>query len=444
MTAAQPPRPIYKRPEDSLDADDPFVGDSFGRRALARRLTTFVERMPDGAVVSIDAPWGEGKTWFGRRWSAQLALDGYRTAYVNCFQLDHIEDPFLIVAGELLEVARKRQAKSTKLLSAGKKLGAALLPTASKLAIGAAGHWLVGDAEAFGSAAKAVAASQESAGASIEKFVGKRLEKYEADKQTVAGFRSALAELAAEEDKPIVVFIDELDRCRPDFAIRMVERVKHFFDVPRIVFVLLMNRTQLAAAARGVYGPAVDADAYLAKFIQVSLTLPKARSATIHSEDDNRKHLASTLAAYGLSTSTHSAADFIQVFGVFATAFDLSLRDIERAVVLFSISGSGNHLWELAWPIALKLARPELFARLRAGETAVHEEASSLAKLLLEKETGIENVLKAWRVLHASGSTGFSQLDDESGDSNIFGRNVRDLRSHFARAFGTLDLEVES
>lgn len=105
MNAPTREQPLYRRPADPTNAERPFEDDLFARRKLADRLTAFVDRLPDGAVIAIDAPWREGKTWFGRHWHAQLVAAGYRTAYIDCFQRDHIEDPFLMIAGELLEMA---------------------------------------------------------------------------------------------------------------------------------------------------------------------------------------------------------------------------------------------------------------------------------------------------------------------------------------------------
>jgi len=59
--------------------------------------------------------------------------------------------------------------------------------------------------------------------------------------------------------------VDELDRCRPDFALGLLERIKHLFDVEGIAFVLLVNRSQIEGYIRTVYGNA-DAEAYLLKF----------------------------------------------------------------------------------------------------------------------------------------------------------------------------------
>ena len=52
----------------------------------------------------------------------------------------------------------------------------------------------------------------------------------------------------------MVFIIDELDRCRPDFAIRLIERIKHFFDISKIVFVLVIDKTQFSKVICHNYG----------------------------------------------------------------------------------------------------------------------------------------------------------------------------------------------
>lgn len=443
-TGSAQPQPLYKRPIEPTKVERPFEGDLFARKKLAERLTGFLTRLPDGAVIAIDAPWGEGKTWFGRHWHAQLVADGYRAAYIDCFQRDHVEDPFLMVAGELLEMAKAGQPAARRaLMKAGKKLGAALLPAAAKFALNAAGHWAVGNAQLGEDVAKATQSMEESAASSLEKFVSKRLEDYEADKKSVGGFRKALADMAAEGEKPVVVFVDELDRCRPDFAVRTVERIKHFFGVPRVVFVLLMNRRQLVAAIEGVYGPRVEADAYLGKFVQLSLALPKNVSIDIHAEDDNRKHCEATLARYGFPRSD-ATSEFTSLFGVLATCFELSLRDIERGVILFSIAQPVTAFaMEFAWPIALKLKKPDLFRRLLSDEAAAHGEAYKLAADLAKGESGVDRVLTFLAELHNCGSTGFKNpLPQEQAEMMGAMTRIRGPKAMLQTLFRRVDLSV--
>lgn len=68
--------------------------------------------------------------------------------------------------------------------------------------------------------------------------------------------------------------IDELDRCRPSYAVELLEIAKHIFAADRIVFVLAINRDQLAHAVKALYGIEFDAEAYLRRFFDLDFHLP--------------------------------------------------------------------------------------------------------------------------------------------------------------------------
>lgn len=69
--------------------------------------------------------------------------------------------------------------------------------------------------------------------------------------------------------------IDELDRCRPDFALSLLEVVKHFFSVKGVQFVLGVRLEALEESRWHRYGPNTDAGLYLQKFLHLRLSLPE-------------------------------------------------------------------------------------------------------------------------------------------------------------------------
>ncbi|WP_292455784.1 P-loop NTPase fold protein [Methylibium sp.] len=82
--------------------------------------------------------------------------------------------------------------------------------------------------------------------------------------ECLAKFREELQAVIAEIRKKnergnLIVFIDELDRCRPTFAIELLERIKHLFDVPNIVFVLSIDKSQVEVSTSSVYGVGINA-----------------------------------------------------------------------------------------------------------------------------------------------------------------------------------------
>ena len=77
------------------------------------------------------------------------------------------------------------------------------------------------------------------------------------------------------DDRPLVIGIDELDRCRPSYAIEMLELAKHLFAVDHVVFALAVNRSELAHSVKVLYGQDFDAARYLRRFFDLDFRLPQ-------------------------------------------------------------------------------------------------------------------------------------------------------------------------
>lgn len=84
-----------------------------------------------------------------------------------------------------------------------------------------------------------------------------------------------IKDIQEEKAEKLVIFIDELDRCKPSFAIEMLERIKHYFDDERIIFVVSLNKEQLIHTISNYYGSEFDATRYLNRFFDISVNLPE-------------------------------------------------------------------------------------------------------------------------------------------------------------------------
>ncbi|HRE73034.1 MAG TPA: P-loop NTPase fold protein [Accumulibacter sp.] len=392
--------------------DAPFKPDIFDREALAVTLTGYINRTKDGCVMGIDAPWGEGKSWFGRNWRAKLKAEGYKTIYLDAFERDYSDDPFTVLTAEILDAVSEGTNRSSKkkLLAASLKLGKTLLPAAAKITINAIGNAMLGAKNITGDVAEMVKKVDEAAAAVSEKYIASRLAESEAEKMSVIGFRTSLAEFSAAQTKPVVFFIDELDRCRPDFAVRVIERVKHFFDVPNLVFVLLLNRDQLRRAIEGVYGHGFDADAYLGKFIHLFLALPKSRSVDSDKSNATSVYASHVAKRYEFQDSME-LNNFVYTFGRFSAAFDMSLRDVEKAFTLLALGGLSESSTHLAWPIVVKLKHPDVFRGLVAGDLASHQQAIDLLQKIEpgDNDFPIRDYFIAVHTVHIKGREGLAE-----------------------------------
>lgn len=261
----------------------PYEGDLWGRQQLGERLTSFVEAIKDGMTIALDAEWGSGKTWFVRNWKAELEQKGFKVIYIDAFQHDFMEDPFLILSMEILNVVDANESVEEKFKEKFIKAYHAILPNMPMLlwsltmTLMGAGHFSKVLTDTLNSIKDGSGDFGEKVGEMLEQKMQERLsevvENYNTDKNELKYFQKALRSLVAEEEKPLVFIIDELDRCKPEFSIKLIERIKHFFDIPNIVFVLSTNKIQLCESINSYYG-FTSANSYLEKFIDLNIKFP--------------------------------------------------------------------------------------------------------------------------------------------------------------------------
>jgi hypothetical protein len=73
--------------------------------------------------------------------------------------------------------------------------------------------------------------------------------------------------------RKVVFLIDELDRCKPTFALGLIETMKHFFDAPNYYFVMAVDKEQLGSTIKRKYGDNIDDMGYLRRFIDFEITM---------------------------------------------------------------------------------------------------------------------------------------------------------------------------
>ena len=125
----------------------------------------------------------------------------------------------------------------------------------------------------------------------LTSLADEQVSRYGEAKQAIREFRQTLGDIAValsadRNGRPLVVVVDELDRCRPSYAIELLETAKHLFAVDRVVFVLAVNRAQLAESVRALYGSGFNSEGYLRRFFDLDFRLPEPnREAFIDAAD---------------------------------------------------------------------------------------------------------------------------------------------------------------
>lgn len=255
----------YKLPKIEIPSHNPFENCKLNRRENAEVLETIVSTYKEGGVLALNGKWGTGKTTFVRMWQEHLKQNNITTLYFNAWESDFIIDPLIGLLGELNQISSN--TSKVNISSVLNVAGKIILNAAPSIAKGLVEHYC-------GTGATSVIRDVVDGGASLLK---EEIDKYEKQKETLKQFHKALSDFVESScnGKPLVFIVDELDRCNPHYAVKVLERVKHIFDIPNIVFVLSIDKEQLGNSIRGYYGShLIDADEYLKRFIDIEYTLP--------------------------------------------------------------------------------------------------------------------------------------------------------------------------
>ena len=268
---------MHLRPKEiEPDQKNPFSKDLLNRKQYADVLTQIVKNTEGGFTLSINADWGYGKTTFIKMWEKVLQNEGYQTIYFNAWETDFVADPMMALIDGLRNGFEAKDLPSEHLQKVK-----VFWKTASKLV------QLVPQYRIIGEIAEAL---QEGIGDCTED--NDELQKCTSIKQLVYTFRKQLSDFAKtiDQEKQLIVFVDELDRCRPDYAVQMLERIKHFFTIDNIIFVLSVDKKVLCKSIKAVYGGLeIDTEAYLRRFIDLEFDLPEPNiSDFIEAQFENR------------------------------------------------------------------------------------------------------------------------------------------------------------
>lgn len=427
-----------KAPQIEIPPKDPFLNDLLGRKESAELLTELIRSTDAPLVLCINAPWGEGKTTFLKMWRQLLMNEGFKTLYFNAWENDFTDDAFVSLIGELelgiqeLSLENSKAQKARTHLNKAKKLGIALLkrsiPSAVKLATAG-----VVDLDKM---------TEDTLSQLGEKLVEEQIKRYEEAKKTVTGFKKELAEFAGQvstnketgQRLPLVVLIDELDRCRPPYAIETLETVKHFFSIPDVVFILAADKVQLGHSIRSLYGFGMDVDGYLRRFIDVDYNLPPPKKGAFCPAQFSRFGLHEF---FEKRKGGELRYEYKQIEGLFTELFaalGCTLREQEHSFTLLSLAirttPENYHLYPLPLGalIILKIKNPNLYRDFVVGrcnhkDVLEYIGSTPQGKKLLESNYG--QALEAYLVAGRSGPEdhnhipNYQQIVDSSTASKI-------------------------
>lgn len=418
--------------EVEIPQDDPFKYDLLGRRESVEVLTSIIGSFEGPCVLSVDAPWGSGKTTFLKIWAQYLRNRDFPVVSFNAWETDYSDDPFVAISSELTSGFRDFTDDSiSEMIAAVRTAGNEMLRRAIPSVIRVASAGLVDISPLF----------EKEIGQTLASYADDRLRKHQEAKDAVKEFQEKLGDMAAtlsafKDSRPLVIIIDELDRCRPSYAIELLEVAKHLFSVDHVVFVLGINRSQLAHSVRAIYGNDFDAEGYLGRFIDLDFQLPPAK---------HRAFIENSLAVlnfddYFSRTKDYNGRgeyDIIKALLLdFLGSLELSLREIGQALhrlgLLFAALRSDRRTFGMAAAVALiiRTVDLELYQKFTKGEVADLEVVDAIFNLPGAEKLRTENSgynFEAIVIVAAlqMRDLGYRQL--ENGESKLWSRYKREV-----------------
>lgn len=301
-----------------------FESDLLDRQQIAVNLTNIIKFKLDLRVLAIDSSWGTGKTTFVNMWKNMIdSTDEYKTSfetmYFNAWENDYISDPLSSLLSELERQIKSKDTKVKSLFEKGidkakpyAKIGGQILLK----------HLTKGVLDSF-----ELKDNLEEDLMELSDKVGEiAFKEISISKQTREILKHDLIEFQNSINKKVIIFIDELDRCKPTFAVELLETIKHIFNLDNYVFVISLDKEQLSHSIKTLYGQEMDSDGYLRRFFDLEYNLPNNNTLNYITYKNKQ-----------ISCNYKNTEYLTRFFEEIFTNENYSLRDINKAYEYISI-----------------------------------------------------------------------------------------------------------
>ncbi|WP_417446775.1 KAP family P-loop NTPase fold protein [Kangiella sp.] len=332
--------------------------DKLDRKAEAEYLVKYINRKYEASdatslSINLNAEWGQGKTFFLRNLRRDLSEQGYPTVYYDAWRNDFSNEALVSFISEISDELAKALDANPKIkekIHTFKEKGKQIIKSSVPILLSALVKHLLRTDDLSGLIPEdedKPDSNQSDSTSDFSDTVSKlttsaatsMLEQHKESQKSIGEFTEALKELVKElgkgdgklKDKklPIYILVDELDRCRPTFAIELLEAIKHLFGVHGVVFLVATNTSELQASVKAVYGGEFSAKAYLRRFFDIEYSFRKPSRKEFCRQVISDIEFGDNVNSY----EPNGQDDFesiLDMFWRFCDYFNLGLRDIEQ------------------------------------------------------------------------------------------------------------------
>ena len=265
--------------ENESGFENIYEKDLLSRKDFVERMIEVTETIASNqknVCYALNGAWGVGKSfvlelfeqYVKNEQSEETASNKYFLFHYNCWEYDYYEEPLVAIVSSMLdEIEKQEKLFSNKakavIKSALKIIGKGLLAKSNELI-----------EEKTGINIEEVASAIRDANDARIKELEEN-QKFDLNfdfKKTLNAMKETVRFISKE--KTVVFVVDELDRCLPEYAIKVLERLHHVFDnVPNVQMIIAVDKKQFEHTVKNIYGEETLVDKYLAKFIDFEMSL---------------------------------------------------------------------------------------------------------------------------------------------------------------------------
>ncbi len=308
-----------------------FENCRLNRSDYGQFIADYITEENEGFVLNLDGAWGSGKTQFLKRLYSLLNNQSHPTIYIDAWESDFTKEPLTVVSSELLSQLEKYSAATGSDFDAVKSLLGKFIKGTAIAASGYVSKKLLDDSATGIEAVKTLFEKDDADYiSSIQKGYTEQIDAIKEIRTKL----SLLAEVLKQnhgQELPIVVLVDELDRCRPDYAIEMLEVIKHFFDTKHFVFVVATDTDQLCCSIKAVYGDDFDSEKYLKRFFHRKAQLPTPDLKHYLAAGDLREQMSNLQGSLNLIPKLNGISVDVPLYvELVADAYELDIRAVDQ------------------------------------------------------------------------------------------------------------------
>lgn len=399
---------IKKNQEIEIDENDIFKNDKLDRKDSIEDLSKLIISNTEPLVLSINASWGSGKTTFVKLWQTYLKKEcNVNSIYFSAWEDDFSKEPLISILGEIKKYINEEfyaDPKVEESFEKVKNIGGKVLKRGIPAFLKGITAGVVDFDKGF----------EEALGAIAESSAKELIDNYSKDKEITIEFKNSIEELLSKinNETPFVIFIDELDRCRPLYSIELLERIKHIFGIKKLIFVLSIDKSQLSESIKSQYGN-IDTDNYLRRFIDLEyyLNTPKLDDFCYYLYNEVYQ-FNEIFKSKNIKKEFDVYLDELSMIKYLTKSLDFSLREIEQLFIQLNIIFSTvvprlyeSHFRIIVLFVILKMKLSNEYELLKIGKANMEELTEILIdKKIKDESKDLEIIIKA--VILSSGKDG--------------------------------------